>query len=55
MSNGDVLVFSLGEEPKQIASNRLGDGGQYNATPAVSNGELFLRSMKSLYCIALPK
>ena len=48
-----VCVMQLGQEPKQIAHNVLeGDTSFFNATPAISNGQLFLRSEKFLYCIA---
>ena len=50
--SGDVFVVELGDDMQQIASNRLGDGGQYNSTPAISNGELFLRSTRTIYCVA---
>lgn len=47
-----VCVMQLGQEPKQIAHNVLeGDTSSFNATPAISNGQLFLRSDKFLYCI----
>ncbi|NNE91582.1 MAG: PQQ-binding-like beta-propeller repeat protein [Verrucomicrobiales bacterium] len=52
---GECVVAELGgTEFKQIAFNRLGDGGQtwFHATPAVVDGEMFVRSMTSLYCIS---
>lgn len=49
--SGDVYVYSLGEKVEQVAVNKFSDGGEYNATPAVSNGELFIRSTKALYCV----
>ena len=50
-ASGEIFVYELGDKPKQIAVNRFSDGGQYNATPAVSDGQLFIRSTKSLYCV----
>lgn len=50
--SGDIFVFSLGEEVKQVAVNRFADGGLYNATPAISDGAMFIRSTKTLYCVA---
>ena len=50
--SGDVYVMEIGDEIKQIATNRLADGGEYNSTPAISNGELLIRSTKAIYCIA---
>ena len=54
--SGDVFVVSLGEDVKQIASNTFAsDSGQYSSTPAISNGELFIRSSTTLYCVAADK
>jgi len=47
-------TFVLAARPqfKQLAQNRLeSDTSDFNASPAVSNGQIFLRSNKSLYCI----
>ncbi|QIF05720.1 PQQ-binding-like beta-propeller repeat protein [Roseimicrobium sp. ORNL1] len=47
-------VFILAAKPQfqVLATNFLaGDGTDFNATPAVSDGCLFLRSNKALYCI----
>ncbi len=50
---GDVFVVQLGDSMKQIARNSFdSDRGEYSSTPAVSNGELFIRSATSLYCVA---
>lgn len=47
-----VCVVQLGSQPKQIAHNVLeGDTSFFNATPAISNGQLFLRSNRYLYCV----
>ncbi len=48
---GETLVFELGPELKLLASNKL-DEGDYSATPAISDGEIFVRSSKKLYCLA---
>ena len=51
--NGDAYVLELGPEFNQLAVNRFdSDGGDFTATSAVSNGELFIRSTKRLYCVA---
>ncbi len=51
--NGDVFVLKLGPKLEQLAVNRLESAdGDFNATPAVSNGELFLRSSRTLFCVA---
>ena len=50
---GDMFVLSTGDKVEQVAVNRVTeDGEQFAATPAVSHGELFIRSNKHLYCIA---
>lgn len=51
--NGEAFVIRLGDEPEVVAVNSLSaDGGDFSASPAISNGELFVRSTKNLYCIA---
>jgi outer membrane protein assembly factor BamB len=48
---GATVVFEPGaEEFQQVAMNQLDAGS--NSTPAFSDGEIFLRTAKSLYCIA---
>ncbi len=50
---GLCYVFSLDGEFKQIAANKFGsDEGDFSATPAISGGELFIRSSKKLYCVS---
>jgi outer membrane protein assembly factor BamB len=50
---GLVYVFKLGDEIEQIAVNRFGsDEADFSATPAISDGEIFIRSSKKLYCVA---
>lgn len=48
---GVVYVVKLGAEFKQLAANVLSDGGDFSATPAISGGQMFIRSSKNLYCI----
>ena len=48
--------MALGGEFKQLAVNRFsGDTGDYSATPAIANGQLFIRTSKYLYCVAQSK
>jgi outer membrane protein assembly factor BamB len=48
-----TFVFEPGEELKQLALNVIAsDDSQFNATPAVVNSELLLRSDKALYCVS---
>lgn len=50
---GLVYVFAIGDELEQIAVNRFGsDEADFSATPAISDGEIFIRSSKKLYCVA---
>jgi outer membrane protein assembly factor BamB len=51
--SGDTVVFI--PDPKEfrpLAVNKLGE--PTNSTPAISDGEIFLRTSKALYCIAAP-
>jgi len=47
---GETLVLEVGPERKDIARNRL--DARIIATPAISNGTIFLRSRTKLYAIA---
>ena len=50
--NGEMYVLSADKELKQIAVNRVTkDSEEFSATPAISNGQIFVRSNKRLYCI----
>jgi outer membrane protein assembly factor BamB len=51
--NGEIYVLKLGREFEQLAVNKFESAdGDFNATPAVSNGQLFIRSNRTLYCVA---
>lgn len=49
--NGEVYVFALGREFKQLAVSKFDGEADYSATPAISAGDIFIRSSKKLYCI----
>jgi outer membrane protein assembly factor BamB len=50
---GETHVIRLGDKFEQLAVNRFADdSGDYSATPAITNGELFIRSRLHLYCVA---
>ena len=50
--NGGCYVIDAKPEFKLLASNQLAeDGSEFNATPAISDGQLFVRSNRRLYCI----
>jgi outer membrane protein assembly factor BamB len=51
--NGEAHVIKVGDTFEQLATNRVTDETEdFSATPAVSNGALFIRSSKHLYCVA---
>ena len=46
---GETFVVSAGREPHILARNNLGE--RFIASPAISGGQLFLRSDENLFCI----
>lgn len=49
---GDTHVLAAGEEFEQLAVNRVtSEREDFSATPAISGGNLFIRSSKHLYCV----
>jgi hypothetical protein len=48
-NKGRTSVVQLGDKPKVLARNDLGD--TITATPAIANGCIYLRSDKYLYCV----
>ncbi|MEL7500388.1 MAG: PQQ-binding-like beta-propeller repeat protein [Planctomycetota bacterium] len=51
-----TIVYAPGDEFKIISQNSLaGDNTDFNATPAISDSRLYLRSNQALYCIAEEK
>jgi len=48
---GGTYVLKATPELEQLAHNTLDDKSDFSASPAVSRGQLFLRSEKFLYCI----
>ena len=50
---GGTFVFAAGPKFKLLAHNKIdADSSQFHGTPAISDGQLFLRSDKYLYCIS---
>lgn len=47
-----TYVLKASPEFEQIAHNKLSDESDFSASPAVSDGQLFIRSDEALYCIA---
>jgi|LakMenEpi03Aug12_release.lakeMendotaPanAssembly.Ray.scaffolds.fasta_scaffold00309_26 hypothetical protein len=51
--NGDMYVLKATDKLESLAVNRVtSDTEDFSATPAISKGELFVRSNKHLYCIS---
>lgn len=51
--SGEMVVIRAGKEFEQLAVNRVtSDAEDFSATPAISNGQLFIRSSRHLYCVA---
>lgn len=48
---GGTYVLAARPKYEQLAHNQLDDRSTFNASPIVSDGKLFLRSDKYLYCI----
>jgi outer membrane protein assembly factor BamB len=46
-----IYVLAAGEKFDQLAHNELDDKTEFVATPAIADGQLFLRSNAYLYCI----
>ena len=52
-ASGQMYVFSLGDEVKQLSVNEVTTDKEFFwGSPAVSDGRMVLRSSKHLYCIA---
>jgi outer membrane protein assembly factor BamB len=47
---GDVLVVKLGDKFEVVATNKMPDEF-FIATPAIADGEIYLRGKNTLYCI----
>jgi outer membrane protein assembly factor BamB len=52
--NEDVVVLKLGEKFEVLATNKLTDQ-VFIATPAIADGEIFLRGQNTLFCISEKK
>lgn len=51
---GTAFVIAARPEFELLARNELRDGGVFDASPAVADGNLLLRSDRFLYCIGAP-
>ncbi|MEZ6094403.1 MAG: PQQ-binding-like beta-propeller repeat protein [Pirellulaceae bacterium] len=53
MRNGTTHVVKPKESFELVSSNKLGDGTVlFNASPAISDNQMYIRSDKKLYCIS---
>ncbi len=50
-SRGRTFVLAAKPQFEQLAHNDLGDSDHFNASPAITGGQLFLRSDRFLYCV----
>jgi outer membrane protein assembly factor BamB len=57
LDTGETVVIEPGRTLKVVGRNKLGDGNQldFNASPAIVDGQIFLRSQSYLYCIGEKK
>jgi outer membrane protein assembly factor BamB len=55
MRNGETLVFAAKPKYELLAKNSLGAGEETNSSLAISNGDVFLRTFKHLWCIGEKK
>jgi outer membrane protein assembly factor BamB len=46
-----TFVLAAQPEYKLLAHNTVEDDSRFNASPCISNGQVFLRSDRYLYCI----
>ena len=52
-SDGTTIVMAAGDKFEQLAVNKFTDDREtFSSTPAISDGQLFVRSDKHLYCVA---
>jgi outer membrane protein assembly factor BamB len=49
--NGGTYVLAATPEFAQLAHNTFDDRSTFNASPVISNGQIFLRSDRFLYCV----
>ena len=52
MRNGETIVLAANPKFEVLATNPLTKGEQTNASLAVSDGEVFIRTFRNLWCVA---
>lgn len=55
MRSGDTVVLKANPKFEILATNHLDKGEQTNSSVAISDGEIFLRTFRSLWCISTKK
>ena len=55
MRTGDTVVMAANPKHEVLAVNPLGAGEQTNSSPAVADGEIYLRTFRHLWCISEKK
>ena len=55
MRDGRTVIFNASPKYELIATNSLGDKETTNSSLAISNGEIFIRTNKHLWCISEKK
>lgn len=50
--SGRTFVVKVGPQFELLAVNDLSDGSIFDASPAIANGRVYLRSNRFLYCVA---
>ena len=50
--DGDIIVVAAGPEFKQLATNSMGE--LLMATPALSDGVMYVRTARSLFAVGRP-
>jgi len=51
-SDGTTYVINASDEFELLATNQLSDSGEtFSGTPAISDGQIVIRSNRRLYCI----
>jgi outer membrane protein assembly factor BamB len=52
VQRGETVVIKMGPSFELVARNRFAnDNSDFSATPAISDGQLFIRSARHLYCV----
>lgn len=55
MRSGETTVLAANPKHEVLAVNSLGAGEQTNSSPAIADGEIYLRTFRHLWCIAEKK